>query len=295
MMSAKQADRLATAGLYAVAGIILILLASLLGYVFVKGLPILSWQFITSPPQIFKGGGGVGPQLFNSFYLLVLTLVFSLPVALGAGIYLAEYAKDNWLTRGIRISVEVLSSLPSIVVGLFGFLFFVIYMGWGFSIISGALALSVFNLPLLVRVVEQSIQSVPRAQREAGWALGFSKWETITNIVLPAALPGLITGIILAAGRVFGEAAALIYTAGMSTPALDFSNWNPLSPISPLNPFRPAETMAVHIWKINGEGIMPDASAISDGAAALLILSILLFNLSARFIGRFVFKKMSAS
>lgn len=295
MINAKQADRLATAGLYAIAGLILALLGGLLGYIFVKGLPILSLEFITSPPQIFTSGGGVGPQLFNSFYLLILTLVFSLPVALGAGIYLAEYAKDSWLIRGLRVAIEVLSSLPSIVVGLFGFLFFVIYMGWGFSIISGALALSVFNLPLLVRVVEQSVENVPRAQRDAGFALGFSKWETITQIVLPAALPGLLTGIILAAGRVFGEAAALIYTAGMSTPALDFSDWNPLSPVSPLNPFRPAETMAVHIWKINGEGIMPDAAAISDGAAALLILSILLFNLAARFIGRFVFKKMSAS
>ncbi|GKV66455.1 MULTISPECIES: phosphate ABC transporter permease PstA [Sporosarcina] len=293
-MNAKRADQLATVCLYAIVGIIVTLLAGLLGFVFVKGIPQLSWQFITSPPQIFKEGGGVGPQLFNSFYLLVLTLLISVPVAIGAGIYLAEYAKDNWLVRCIRVLIEVLSSLPSIVVGLFGFLFFVLYLGWGFSILSGALALSVFNLPLLVRVVEQSISNVPKQQREAGWALGFSKWETITTVVLPAALPGIVTGVILASGRVFGEAAALIYTAGMSTPAIDFTDWNPLSPVSPLNPFRPAETMAVHIWKINGEGIMPDASAISDGAAALLIISILGFNLASRFIGRLMFKKLSA-
>ncbi|WP_301110179.1 phosphate ABC transporter permease PstA [Sporosarcina sp.] len=294
-MTAKRADQLATVCLYAVVGIIVTLLAGLLGFVFVKGIPQLSWQFITSPPQIFKEGGGVGPQLFNSFYLLVLTLLISVPVAIGAGIYLAEYARDHWIIRCIRVLIEVLSSLPSIVVGLFGFLFFVLYLGWGFSILSGALALSVFNLPLLVRVVEQSISNIPKQQREAGWALGFSKWETITTIVLPAALPGIVTGVILASGRVFGEAAALIYTAGMSTPAIDFTNWNPLSPVSPLNPFRPAETMAVHIWKINGEGIMPDASAISDGAAALLIISILGFNLASRFIGKLMFKKLSAS
>ncbi|AXH99418.1 phosphate ABC transporter permease PtsA [Sporosarcina sp. PTS2304] len=294
-MSAKKKDQLATTLLYAVAGIIITVLAGLLGFVFVKGMPQLSWQFITSPPQIFKEGGGVGPQLFNSFYLLVLTLMISIPIAIGAGIYLAEYAKNHWMIRCLRVLIEVLSSLPSIVVGLFGFLFFVLYMGWGFSIISGALALSVFNLPLLVRVVEQSISNVPKAQREAGWALGYSKWETITTIILPAALPGIVTGIILASGRVFGEAAALIYTAGMSTPVIDFTNWNPLSATSPLNPFRPAETMAVHIWKVNSEGIMPNAAAISDGAAALLIISILFFNFTSRIIGNAVFKKMSAN
>lgn len=294
-MTAKMADRIATACLYAIAISIIAVLAGLIGYVFVKGVPQISWQFITSPPQIFKEGGGVGPQLFNSFYLLVLTMIITIPVSLGAGIYLAEYAKNNWLTRFIRMMIEVLSSLPSIVVGLFGFLFFVLYMGWGFSIISGALALSVFNLPLMVRVVEEAVSSVPKQQREAGLALGISRWETITTIVLPAALPGMITGVILASGRVFGEAAALIYTAGMSTPILDFTNWNPFSATSPLNPLRPAETMAVHIWKINGEGIMPDASAISDGAAAVLIISILIFNISARIIGRLLFNKMSAN
>ncbi|ARD47153.1 phosphate ABC transporter permease PstA [Sporosarcina sp. P33] len=294
-MSAKMKDQLATAGLYCIVGIIITILAGLLGFVFVRGIPQLSWQFITSPPQVFKEGGGVGPQLFNSFYLLVLTLMISIPIAIGAGIYLAEYAKDHWTIRCIRVLIEVLSSLPSIVVGLFGFLFFVLYMDWGFSILSGAFTLSVFNLPLLVRVVEQSITNVPKSQREAGWALGFSSWETITTIVLPAALPGIVTGVILASGRVFGEAAALIYTAGMSTPIIDFTNWNPLSATSPLNPFRPAETMAVHIWKINGEGIMPDAAAVSDGAAALLIISILFFNITSRIIGSLLCKKMSAN
>ncbi|MEK3887945.1 phosphate ABC transporter permease PstA [Bacillus sp. FSL K6-3431] len=294
-MNAKFADRVATAIFYAIAIIIVLILASLLGYVLYHGVPKLSWQFISSPPQIFKTGGGVGPQLFNSFYLLVLTMIISIPISLGAGIYMAEYAKKNAWTDFLRTMIEVLSSLPSIVVGLFGFLFFVIYMGWGFSILSGALALAVFNLPLMVRVVEESIRNIPQQQREAGLALGVSRWETITTIVLPAALPGIITGVILASGRVFGEAAALIYTAGMSTPNLDFSNWNPLSPTSPLNPMRPAETLAVHIWKINGEGIMPDAAAVSDGAAALLVIAILIFNLGARWIGGFVHRKMTSA
>lgn len=294
-MKAKIADRTATFIFYAIAALIVLVLAGLLAYVLYQGFPKLSWQFISSPPQIFQAGGGVGPQLFNSFYLLVLTLLITIPVALGAGIYMAEYAKKNMITSFLRTMIELMSSLPSIVVGLFSFLFFVLYMGWGFSILSGALALSVFNLPLMVRVVEESIRQVPRAQREAGLALGVSRWETIVTIVLPAALPGIITGIILAAGRVFGEAAALIYSAGMSTPNLDFGDWNPFSPVSPLNPMRPAETLAVHIWKINGEGIMPDAEAISDGAAAILVLAILIFNLGARWIGTFVHRKMTST
>lgn len=294
-MRAKIADRIATAVFYTIAGLILLLLVGLVGYVLSNGLPQLSWQFLSSPPQIFKGGGGVGPQLFNSFYLLVLTMAISLPIALGAGIYMAEYAKKNALTDLLRTMIEVLSSLPSIVVGLFGFLFFVIYMGWGFSILSGALALSVFNLPLMIRVIEDSLRSVPAKQRDAGLALGLSRWETVTSVMLPAALPGIVTGVILAAGRVFGEAAALIYTAGMSSPNLDFTNWNPFNPVSPLNPLRPAETLAVHIWKINGEGIMPDAAAVSAGATAILVIAILVFNITARMFGRYIHKRMTSS
>jgi phosphate transport system permease protein len=294
-MNAKIADRIATGIFYFIALIIVLILAGLLGYILVKGLSHVSWHFITSPPQTFLAGGGIGPQLFNSFYLLVITMIISIPLSLGAGIYMAEYAKNNFFTNMLRTIIEVLSSLPSIVVGLFGFLFFVLKMGWGFSILSGALALTVFNLPLMVRVVEDSLRNVPGTQREAGLALGVSRWETITTVMLPAALPGIITGIILAAGRVFGEAAALIYTAGMSSPNLDFTDWNPLDSVSPLNPLRPAETLAVHIWKINGEGIMPDVGAISSGASAVLVIFILLFNISARWIGKLIYRKMTAS
>ncbi|MEC1376270.1 phosphate ABC transporter permease PstA [Heyndrickxia oleronia] len=294
-MNAKRADRLATIIFYAIAGFIVLLLAGLFGYILVNGVSHISWKFITSPPQSFRAGGGIGPQLFNSFYLLILTMIISVPLALGAGIYMSEYAKKNIFTDILRTVIEVLSSLPSIVVGLFGFLFFVIYMGWGFSILTGALVLTIFNLPLMVRVVETSLQGVPDAQREAGLALGISKWETIKKILLPAAIPGIVTGIILASGRVFGEAAALIYTAGMSTPILDISNWNPFSPTSPLNPMRPAETLAVHIWKINSEGLMPDVKEVSSGTSALLVLLILVFNISARWIGKFIYKRMTAS
>lgn len=126
-------------------------------------------------------------------------------------------------------------------------------------------------------------------------SLGLSSWKTVTGIILPAAVPGIITGIILCAGRVFGEAAALIYTSGQSAPVVDYLNFNPLSPTSFLNPMRPAETLAVHIWKLNTEGVTPDAHQISSGASAVLIIVILIFNLGARALGSYTYRKMTAT
>lgn len=294
-MNAKRSDKIATGVLYAVSGTIVLILAALLLYILVRGVPHISWEFLNAPSKAYQEGGGIGIQLFNSFYLLLITMIISFPISLGAGIYLSEYAKKNWLTDVIRTSIEILSSLPSVVVGLFGFLVFVIQFGYGFSIISGALALTFFNLPLLTRNVEESLRAIHYTQREAGLALGLSRWETVLRIVVPEATPGILTGIILSSGRIFGEAAALIYTAGQSAPALDFSNWNPLSVSSPISIFRQAETLAVHIWKINTEGTMPDGAAVSAGASAVLIIAVLLFNFAARAVGKRLYKKMTSA
>lgn len=294
-MNAKRSDKIATGVLYAVAGVIVLILASLLLYILVRGIPHINWEFLTSSSKAYQEGGGIGIQLFNSLYLLLVTMIISFPISLGAGIYLSEYAKKNWLTDIIRTSIEILSSLPSVVVGLFGFLVFVIQFGYGFSIISGALALTFFNLPLLTRNVEESLQAIHYTQREAGLSLGLSRWETVTRIIVPEATPGILTGVILSSGRIFGEAAALIYTAGQSAPALDFTNWNPLSVSSPIGLFRQAETLAVHIWKINTEGTMPDGAQVSAGASAVLIIAVLLFNFSARAAGKRLYKKMTSA
>lgn len=294
-MNAKRSDKIATGVLYAVAGIIVLILASLLLYILVRGIPHISWEFLTSPSKAYQEGGGIGIQLFNSLYLLLVTMIISFPISLGAGIYLSEYAKKNWFTDVVRTSIEILSSLPSVVVGLFGFLVFVIQFGYGFSIISGALALTFFNLPLLTRNVEESLQAIHYTQREAGLSLGLSRWETVMRIIVPEATPGILTGVILSSGRIFGEAAALIYTVGQSAPALDFSNWNPLSVSSPISIFRQAETLAVHIWKINTEGTMPDGIQVSAGASAVLIIAVLLFNFGARAIGKRLYKKMTSA
>ena len=294
-MNAKKYDHLATGIIYSLVVAVILILVAILGYILFNGVPDISWHFLTSAAQSFSAGGGIRDQLFNSLYLLVLTIIVSLPIGLGAGIYLSEYAKDNWFTDLIRTSVEVLSSLPSVVVGLFGYLLFVIKLNLGFSILSGAIALTFFNLPLLTRNIEESLRSVPDLQREAGMSLGLSNWKTTTKIVLPAALPGILTGLILSAGRIFGEAAALIYTAGQSAPTVDYTNWNIFSSSSFLNPMRPAETLAVHIWKVNTESVTPDAHLISSASSAVLIIVILIFNLGARFLGNQLYKKITAT
>lgn len=310
-MKARMVDRVATFFFWLGAGVILALLGALVGYLLFKGGRWLDLAFITRAPENLKAGGGVGPQLFNSFYLLVLSMLFTVPLGVGAGIYLAEYAgrgnvnpaqampqskkATNFLLAALNLSIEALASLPSIVVGLFGLLVFVVSTGWGYSLMAGALALTVLNLPVMVRISLEALHSVPRDLKEASLALGASRWETIWKVVLPAAFPGLVTGGIITAGRVFGEAAALLYTAGMSSPVLDFSDWNPLHPNSPLNPFRPAATLAVHIWKINSEGLIPDVRRVADGSAALLIIVVLVFNLLARWLGNVLYRRMTAS
>ncbi|NQJ92140.1 phosphate ABC transporter permease PstA [Streptococcus suis] len=294
-MHAKKFDKLATGILYSIAGVIVVILTSLILYILLRGLPHVSWDFLTSKSSSYKAGGGIGIQLYNSFFLLVVTLLISVPLSTGAGIYLAEYAKKGPLTNFIRTCIEILSSLPSVVVGLFGYLIFVVQFEYGFSILSGALALTVFNLPQMTRNVEDSLRHVHHTQREAGLALGLSRWETVLHVVIPEALPGIVTGIVLASGRIFGEAAALIYTAGQSVPALDWSNWNPLSVTSPISIFRQSETLAVHIWKVNSEGTIPDATQVSAGSAAILLVFILIFNLSARYIGKKLHAKLTSA
>lgn len=294
-MNSKIHDRIATGVFITIALIIVSLLVGLFSYIIFNGFQKLTLDFLTSPSSAIRAGGGIRDQLFNSFYILVITMLVTVPLGVGGGIYMAEYAKPGKVTDLIRSCIEVLASLPSIVIGMFGLLMFVNMTGWGFTIIGGAFALTVFNLPVLVRVTEEAISTVPRDQKQASLALGITHWHTIKTILLPAAFPSILTGAILASGRVFGEAAALLFTAGLSTPRLDYSNWNPFAGDSPLNIFRSAETLAVHIWSVNTQGLVPDVEDIANGASAVLVLSVLLFNLTARLIGRAIHRKMTAS
>jgi phosphate transport system permease protein len=162
--------------------------------------------------------------------------------------------------------------------------------------LSGALALTFFNLPLMTRLAEQALRAVPQDERSASLALGATKWQTIRHVVLPLAIPGLITGVILTAGRVFGEAAVLLFTSGIGTPAhYNFMNFDLTSPASPWSPLRPATTLSVYIWKLNSEGLGAFKNQIVDGSAAILISMVLIFNLGARLLGRVLSRRLTAA
>ncbi|MGG1400541.1 phosphate ABC transporter permease PstA [Bacillus salipaludis] len=294
-MNSRVADRIATGVFVLIAVIIIAVLVGLFGFILFHGLQHISMKFLTTPSSNMMAGGGIRDQLFNSFYVLFITMLITVPLGIGGGIYMAEYAKPGKVTNFIRSCIEVLASLPSIVIGMFGLLMFVTLTGWGYTILGGALALTVFNLPVMVRVSEDAIRTVPRELKEASLALGITHWHTIKTVLLPSAFPSILTGAILAAGRVFGEAAALLFTAGLSTPRLDYTDWNPFSDVSPLNIFRPAETLAVHIWAVNTQGLIPDVKDVSNGSAAVLVLSVLIFNLLARWIGSLIHKKITAT
>ena len=268
-MSAKQWDRVVTGLLWGAGLLIIGVLAVFLGYILIKGLPVLSASFVFGPSSDVSAGGGVGAQLFNTFYILFLSLIVAAPVAIGAGIYLAEYSARGRLADMIRLSVECLASVPSIVLGLFGMILFINLMGFGISLGVGAMTLALMNLPIIVRVTEEALKTVPREYREASLALGATKWQTIARVVLPAALPGIVTGVTLTAGRAVGETAILIFTAGTTASRLipDFS----LS--------AGGETLAVHMWYVMAIGLVPDRVDIANGTGALLILVILTFNL----------------
>ncbi len=267
-ISAKTGNRLAILGLWGTGILIVALITAFIGYILYQGLPVLNLHFIFGKSSDILAGGGVGSQLFNSFYMLFLSMAVSIPLALGAGIYLAEYAKENRLTKCIRLSVESLATVPSIVLGLFGMIIFVNAMHLGFSILGGALTLVLLNLPMLVRVTEESIRTVPKTYEEASLALGATKLQSVMKVVLPSAMPGIITGITLTAGRALGETAILIFTAGTTVSRFMYDT----------DVMAGGETLAVHLWYLISVGLVPDRDSIAAGICALLILVILVFN-----------------
>ncbi len=295
-------DRIATGVLWALGGLVLLILGGIILHFVIASIGVVSPSFVFGDPAeaSILGGtpslGGVGPLLWNSVYMLVLTMLISVPLGILAGIYMAEYAGDNLLTSTIRFAQEGISSVPSIVVGMFGLILFVDTFHWGFTALGGSLALTLFNLPLMARLSEQALRAVPADERAGSLALGATKWQTITHVVLPLAIPGIVTGIILTAGRVFGEAAALLFTAGLSTPSgSNFFNLSLTDPNSPWSPFRPATTLSVYIWKTNSEGLGPFVRQVADGSAAILLAMVLIFNLGARLLGRLLTRRLTAA
>jgi len=292
-MKAKTQDKIATVILYIISSFVVLLLVAFLGYIIYNGVSSLNIKFLISEPKTMAAGGGIGPELFNSFYVLFISLVITVPVGIGAGIYLSEYSKEGKFVNFLRLCIDTMASLPSIVIGLFGMLVFVTYFDWGYSILAGAVSVSILNLPSLTRVSESAIKAASKKVKEASLGLGATSWQTIVKVTLPYAMPQILTGIILASGRIFGEAAAFLYTAGLSTGRLRFSDISLVNTTSPFSLFKPAETLAVHIWKLNSEGVVPDASKIANGTSAVLIIAVLLFNVLARIIGNALYKSYS--
>lgn len=269
-MDKRLANNIALGVLWVAAGFTVLILFALIAYVFVNGISAISLRFIFTWPQGVDFKGGIWPTIVSSIYVTTLAMLIVTPVAILAAVYLAEYAVQGRLVRSIRFAADSLASVPSIVMGLFGLALFVESAGLGFSMISAALALSFLMLPIVMRTTEEAIRSVPRFIRWGSYGLGATKWQTVSKIVLPAAAPRIVTGIVLATGRAVGETAVVIYTMGQ---AINL-------PISPFDSGRP---MTVHVYLLATEGINLNAAY---GTALLLMVMILVFNLGARWISR---------
>ena len=235
-------------------------------------------RFLIALPSETTAGGGVGPEIFNTIYFAILSTAITLPVGVGAAVYLARFAKSQRFVGAVRMALDTLASLPSIVYGLFGFLVFVVQMKAGYSLFAGAFVLALLNLPLVVGIAEESMHAVPRELDEASLALGATPVQTALRVTIPYAWPGILSALVLSIGRVFAESAPLIMTAGTT-----ISRSNAYS----LDPFRGGETLAVHLWYVNSAGLAPDRADVSAGTAAVLVVLVALTNLLAARFARF--------
>jgi len=244
-------------------------------HILANGLRAIDWGFLTEIPRSMGREGGISSAIAGTLMVTGVAIVIAIPFGIGAAFYLAEYTRENAVTRVIRFSTEALAGIPSIVYGLFGFIFFVIYMDLGWSVLSGGMTMAVMILPTIIRTSEEAIRTVPNIYREVSYSLGGTKWQTITRAIFPSALRGISNGVILSVGRCIAETAAVMLTAGS---ALGM----------PGSLFAPARTMAVHFYLLATEGIsMKNAYA----TAALLMILIFLINVVANMlVNKFVAK-----
>jgi phosphate transport system permease protein len=232
-------------------------------------LPHISWTFLSSAPRESGRAGGVFPILIGTLQVTLLGVATAAPLGVGTAVYLAEYTRESRLTRAIRFGSECLAGVPSIIFGLFGFVLFVTTLGLGWSMLAGGLTLALMTLPIVIRTSEEALRAVPPAYREVSLSLGATKWQTIVSVVLPAALPGIFTGLILGVGRAIGETAALIFTAGSSLPRGVSHSLR-----------EGTRTLSVHFYQLAREGISADNAYAT---AAVLVLAISFINLGASF------------
>jgi len=274
-------EKIVKGGLFVSALISVVVLLIVIGYIVVNGIGVISLDFLLKSPYRFEYGG-VFPQIIGSLFLVALCLLFAVPLGVASAIYLAEYAPDNVITSSIRLFVECLAGIPSIVIGLFGLVFLVYYLGFGVSMLSGGLALSFMILPWTVRASEEAIKAVPRSYREASLALGASKWQTIRSVVLKSAYPGIITGILLGIGKAIGETAVVLLTAGSG-----------LESFLPRSILDPVASLSVYVYMLATQGHTSAAYSRAFGASLLLITMFLVMSISALFLRNRYIKRMS--
>lgn len=254
----------------------LLILIFIIFFILEKGLRVLSIDFLFSNPRNMGRAGGILPTLVGTISLPLLAILIATPLGIFTSVYLSEYTRESRITRLIRFGTDCLAGVPSIIFGLFGYIFFVITLQLGWSILSGGLTLAVMILPTIIRTSEEAIRSVPKSFREVSFSLGATRWQTVKRVILPNALPGILTGIMLSIGRSIGETAAVIFTAGSSL----------RMPISILDSTR---TMAVHFYILAREGISTENAY---GTAAAMIIAVLIINLSAYWMmHRFIAKR----
>jgi phosphate transport system permease protein len=242
--------------------ITVVCLGFVLFFILKEGIPSISWEFLTTAPQAMGREGGIFPTIIGTIDLTVLALAIAGPVGVGTAIYLTEYTREGIITKIIRFAAETLAGIPSIIFGLFGFAFLVTFLGFGFSLLSGAITLALMLLPTIIRTAEEALKAVPDSYREGSLALGATKWVTIIKVVVPAALPGIVTGLVLSVGRAVGETAAVWLTVGGALRL----------PTSIMDSARP---MTLHLYTLASEGLsLPRAYA----TASVLIISIWLLN-----------------
>ena len=271
----RTSQKIAKAVIWAAALFVLAVLLVILVYILYKGLPLINWSFLTDIPRNMGRSGGISSAIVGTLFVSAVAIVLAVPFGIGTAFYLAEFTRENTITRIIRFSAESLAGIPSIVYGLFGFLFFVIYLNLGWSVLSGGLTLAVMILPTIIRTSEEAIMAVPDSYREVSFSLGGTKWQTITRVVFPSALQGIANGVILSLGRCVAETAAVILTAGSALRM-------------PSSLFSPTRTMAVHFYILAREGISMDNAY---GTAALLIILIFIINVAANtVVNRFMAK-----
>ena len=266
--------------MYLSAGIICLILLGLIGYILYRGLPHISIEFLTSKPSLIRETVGILPNILNTLYIILITLVIVLPIGVGAAIYLNEYAENKKVVRIIELATETLSGIPSIIYGLVGMLIFVQFFSLGTSLLAGSLTLVIMTLPTVIRTTQESLKTVPQGYREGSLALGAGKWYMIRTVVLPSAIDGIVTGCILSIGRIVGESAALLFTAGMANEVLGL--------VDAVKPGNAGSSLTVALYMYAKER---GGFEIAFAIAAILLVLTFVINVSAKLTATMLKKK----